>query len=190
MNKHLPGLHRQEGEEREENDFYATDPAVIPPLLKLLGWENGGKLIRENSCGSGCLSIMLDLFGHKVISSDLIDRGYGITGIDFLQPNELDNLPYDAVVMNPPYKLAEKFIWKSLEIAPVVCAFLRIQFYESEKRSKLFDDYGRLRKVAVFKKRVLCSKDGLFKQGESSAVCYAWFIWDRDYNGPTELVRI
>lgn len=41
----MHGLHRKEGEEREENDFYATHPAAIPPLLKVLGWENGGKFI-------------------------------------------------------------------------------------------------------------------------------------------------
>lgn len=104
MTGNMHGLHRKEGEEREEHDFYATHPSAIPPLLDVLDWKNGGKFIYEPACGLGHLSEPLQIYGHTVISTDLIDRGYGVGGVDFLQPTVYDNLGFDAVITNPPYK--------------------------------------------------------------------------------------
>jgi len=182
--KHLPGLHRKPGDEREPHDFYATHPSAIPPLLTLLGWENGGKVIRENSCGQGHLSKALEAAGHTVISTDLIDRGYGVTGVDFLKPHWTDDIPVDAVVMNPPYKHALEFVSKSLELAPVVCAFLRLTWLESRRRRPFFDA-NPPRYVAVFSDRVPSCKGGDFENIGGSAVCYAWFVWERGYTGDT-----
>ena len=187
----LHGLYRKEGEERQPEDFYATDPAALPPLFKVLGpeWELGGKVILEPCCGQGHLSQIMELYGHQVISTDLVDRGYGVGGVDFLQPTPYDGLPFDAIITNPPYKYALQFIEKSLKIAPLVCMLLRIQFIESEGRNKLYEE-NPPRYVAVFKKRVNCSKNAVFPKKESSPVCYAWFIWERGYKGNPELLRI
>ena len=173
--------------EREENDFYATDPSAIAPLLKLMGWEHGGLVIRENSCGQGHLVMPLMMAGHTVIASDLIHRGCGIGGVDYLKPNWLDDIPVQAVVMNPPFKHALKFIQKALMQAPVVCAFLRITFLESTAREQFFREYPP-RYVAVFVKRVKSAKNADWADVKNgSPVCYAWFIWQVGYKGPTEV---
>lgn len=187
----LYGLYRKEGEERQAEDFYASDPRVVPPLLKVLGkeWESGGKLIYEPCAGCGHISQILELYGHQVISTDLIDRGYGVGGVDFLVDNFYDELPYDAIITNPPYKHALEFVEKSIKIAPLVCMLLRIQFIESERRDKLYAE-NPPRYIAVFRKRANCSKNAEFPEGESSPVCYAWFIWERGYKGNPELLRI
>ena len=186
---HIVGLHRQEGEEREENDFYATHPMAIPPLMKVLDWENVVKNIWEPACGQGHLSEMMRLYGHKVLSTDLIDRGYGIGGIDFLSNTIYDNDSFDAIITNPPYKLSVEFIEKALKIAPTVCAFLRITFLESLKRRKFFEQHPP-RFVAVFTERMASSKSAKFLPDESSNVCYAWFIWQRDFTGRPEILWI
>lgn len=181
--KYNQGLNRPDGVEREEHDFYATHPNAIIPLMKLLEWsDNAPKLVWENSCGQGHLSKMLEVYGHKVISTDLIDRGYGVPGVDFLKPNFYDTLPYDAIIMNPPYKYAQEFLEKSLNIAPTVCVFLRLTFLESAKRVEFFRRHPP-KIVAVFSKRIPCSKNAEFGEKESSSVAYAWFIWQRDFKG-------
>lgn len=187
--KGIMGLNVKPGESREENDFYATHPMAIIPLMRVLGWEKGGKHIYEPGCGKGHLSEMIKLYGHTMVCTDLIDRGYGITGVDFLQPNEYDNGNYDAVIMNPPYKYAIEFIRKSLKLAPTVCAFLRITFLESAKRAEFFKQYPP-RFVAVFIERIPSSKDAKFDPKESSSVCYAWFIWERGFTGRPEILWI
>lgn len=122
------GLHRPPGVERQPEDFYATHPCAIPPLMNFLGWQNGGKLILEPCCGKGHLSSVMEIYGHTVVSTDLIDRGYGIGSVDFLSDHWTQHLNYDATITNPPYKLALKFVEKSLTLAPVVCMFLRLSF--------------------------------------------------------------
>lgn len=187
MTGNMHGLHRKKGEERQSEDYYATHPAAIPPLMDVLGWQNGGKFIWEPACGEGHLSQMLKLYGHQVISTDLIDRGYGVGGVDFLQPTAYDNLGFDAVITNPPYSWSLEFVKRSLEVAPVACHFLNIRFLESSTRRKFFNQCPP-RYVCVFSERIPSSKNGLFPRGESSAVCYAWFIWERGFTGRPEII--
>lgn len=187
MTGNMHGLHRKEGEEREEHDFYATHPSAIPPLLRVLGWENGGKYIYEPCCGRGHLSEALVAFGHKVLSTDLVDCGYGIGGVDFLRPTPYDSLPFDAIITNPPYSHALECVKRSIELAPVACHFLNIRFLESAKRREFFNSFPP-RYVCVFGERIPSSKNGLFPPKESSAVCYSWFIWMRGFTGRPEII--
>ncbi|MAK38193.1 MAG: hypothetical protein CMC15_18685 [Flavobacteriaceae bacterium] len=178
------GLHRSDGSERQKNDFYATGCEAVHPLMEFLNWEDGGKLIWENSCGQGHLSLPLQAYGHKVISTDLIDRGFGIGGVDFLKPSPFDHMPYDAIIMNPPYKnkKPQKFVEKALTISNLVCAFLRIQFLESTGRIEFYKKTPP-KYVLIFSWRCRSSKNAKFHKDEKSTQCYAWFIWEKGYSG-------
>lgn len=67
--------------EREQHDFYATDPMAIDRLAAK--FEIPHK-VWECACGAGHLSERLLQLGHEVYSSDLVERGYGKGGVDFL----------------------------------------------------------------------------------------------------------
>ena len=62
----------------------------------------------------------------------------------------------------------------------------RLAFLEGQKRYKLFKKYPPKR-VYVFAKRLNCAKNGEFEKHKSSAIAFAWFIWDVGYIGSTEL---
>lgn len=62
---------------RAKNDFYATDPRAIELLLNV---ENFSDKVWECACGEGHLSKVLESKGYDVISTDLIDRGFGTGG--------------------------------------------------------------------------------------------------------------
>lgn len=175
--------HRKPGDKRQAEDFYATCPTAIPPLMQLLGWDDGvPRRIWENSCGQGHLSEALTMYGHNVLSTDLVDRGYGISGVDFLQPTMFDHEQFDGIIMNPPYKHALQFIKKSINIAPITCAFLRIAFLESRGRKPFFET-NPPRYVAVFSERARSAKDGDFENIGAAVQCYAWYVWERGYTG-------
>lgn len=179
--------HRKPGDTRQTEDFYATCPTSIPPLIQLLGWDDGvQRRVWENSCGMGHLSEAISVYGHTVVSTDLVNRGYGIGGVDFLQPTIFDAEPFDGIIMNPPYKHALEFIRKSISIAPITAAFLRIAFLESRKRKPFFAEHPP-RYVAVFSERVRSVKDGDFKNIGASVQCYAWYVWSKEYQGETVL---
>lgn len=65
-------------EDREENDYYATEPKAVELLMNE---ETFDGTIWENCCGEGHLAKPMKARGYEVISTDLIDRGYGRGGI-------------------------------------------------------------------------------------------------------------
>lgn len=71
--------------ERQAEDFYATEPKAIELLL---AEETFNKNVWECACGQGHLSKVLKAHGYEVKSTDLINRGYGVGGIDFLSTTE------------------------------------------------------------------------------------------------------
>ena len=167
-------------DEREENDYYATDPKAIDMLMSK---ETFNKNIWESAAGGGHLSKRLKEYGYNVKQSDIIQRVEGVEIIDFLKTNET----FDGdIITNPPYKYCTEFILKALELIKEgnkIAMFLKLQTLEGQERyKKIFSKYPP-RKIYVFIKRIQCAKNGLFKG--SSAVCYAWFIWEKVYKGHT-----
>lgn len=66
--------------DREQNDYYATEPKAAQLLL---GVEKFSSVIWECACGEGHLAKEFEKAGHFVYATDLINRGYGIQQ-DFL----------------------------------------------------------------------------------------------------------
>ena len=93
--------HNERGD-REKDDFYPTPPEATQSLLDRQKFDGN---IWECACGDGAMSELLIKSGYNVYSSDLIDRGYGETGIDFLQSTR----QVDNIVTNPPFNLATEF---------------------------------------------------------------------------------
>lgn len=134
--------------------------------------------------GGSIASVLVD-HEHKVQSMDIVDRGYIGTEVrDFLAITQ-DDLNFSPdIITNPPYALAKEFVEHALDISMdsvKVAMFLKIQFLESKKRYELFKKYPP-KKIYVFVNRVNCGKNGIFGK-ESSAVCYAWFVWEKGYKG-------
>lgn len=152
--------------EREINDYYATDPDAINYLLEKATLNNN---LWECACGEGHLSKRLVDLGYNVRSTDLIFRGYGTGGVDFLKTNET----FDGdIITNPPYKYAAEFCSHCLEILPEgrsAFLFLKIQFLEGKGRRELFDR-KQLKTVYVSSKRILCAKNGNFEEVRGGAV--------------------
>lgn len=67
-------------EDREVNDYYATEPKAAHLLLDE---EKFSEFIWECACGEGHLAEEFKKRGHIVYATDLIDRGYGFVQ-DFL----------------------------------------------------------------------------------------------------------
>ena len=168
--------------ERQQHDFYATDPAAVRQLLER---ETFAAQILEPCCGAGHIAQTLTEAGYSVQAQDLFDNGYGHSGIDFLEYRP--DLPSDFdIITNPPYSLATEFVLHSLEILPQGCRaamFLRLQFLETADRFLRLYSHGELEKVYVSSKRSHCAMNGDFDNMKGNAMCYAWFIWRKGYNG-------
>lgn len=176
--------------ERQSEDYYATDPIAIDKLVSVMALP---KTIWECSCGAGHLSERLQDLGYNVISTDLVDRGYGKAGVDFLatkeMPSESNGNSDVAILTNPPYKISTDFIEHALQLLPTngyAIFLLKTTALEGKGRyTRLFKE-NPPRYVLQFIERLLCAKNGDFlgmKQGGGSAVAYAWFVWQKGYKG-------
>jgi hypothetical protein len=165
---------------RQEDDFYATDPKALELFIGKLK-EDGLEInynVWECACGQGHLSEVLKRHNHNVYSSDLIERGYGDTGIDFLK---CDKQIIGDILTNPPFKLAEKFVEKGMELLNYgnrLYLFLKIQFLEGQNRHKLFKKYPP-KYVYCYSSRQKCARDGEFEKYTATTQFYAWFIWEK-----------
>lgn len=171
--------------EREINDYYATEPKAVELLMKE---ENFHPYVWECACGEGHISEVLKAHGYKVKSSDLYDRGYeGTETIDFLKVTKEDiknDVPRD-IITNPPYKYAKEFVENALDISmdgAKVAMFLKLTFLEGKARKKLFE-VAPPKRIYVFSSRVKCAKNGEFENLGSSAVAYAWYVWEKGFKG-------
>lgn len=64
--------------DREENDYYATDPKGVEDLIRMLDKNNIviPHEIVESSVGSGNIAKVFEDKGHHVTGYDIIDRGW------------------------------------------------------------------------------------------------------------------
>lgn len=184
------GASNHTDKERQTEDYYATDSSAIDKLF-----STGIKLsnrVLEPACGEGHLSKRLEEFGYSVLSTDLIDRGYGKGGVDFLKDYNEANKWDGDIITNPPFKFALQFVKHGLKIVEngrKVIMFLKITFLEGVERGEFFKT-NPPKKVLVFSKRIMCAKNGNFeemKAGGGSAVAYAWFIWEKGFQGKPEI---
>lgn len=178
------GASNHTDKERQNEDFYATDPIAAKLLLKVETFSNN---IWECACGQKHLSKVFEESCYNVRSSDLIDRCNNEV-FDFLS---IENQVWNGdIITNPPYKYAKEFIEKTLSIIPEgnkVAMFLKIQFLEGKERKKLFQAFPP-KIIYVSSSRILCAKNAEFeamKVGGGSAVAYAWYVWEKGYKGDT-----
>jgi hypothetical protein len=165
-------------------DVYETPACAVDALLKIekLPWK-----IWEPACGPGAIVRVLEAHGHQVFATDLHPYGCGLSGIDFLTAG---HRAVDAVVTNPPYQLAQQFVEKALEFCPLVIMLLRLAFLESERRTRILEFSG-LARIHVFRNRLpMMHRRGWDGPKASSAIPFAWFVWERGYKGPTTIDRI
>ena len=176
---------------RAEDDFYATNPVDVERFLKVYGQINGTVL--EPCIGQGHIAKVLQAKCNVVIRGiDIKERKSGFTTkiTDFLTYNDCNEV-YDYVITNPPYSLAEEFIRKSftcIKQSGKVIMFLKLQFLEGSGRQKLFNEFPP-KFIYVCRKRAQPLRMGseidpaTGKKWKSSTICFAWFVWEKGFNG-------
>jgi hypothetical protein len=166
-------------------DLYETPPIAVEALLALPHW------IWEPCAGRGAVANVLRDRGHAVVCSDLVRYdGFPMHLVgDFLMQTKAP-VGCTTILTNPPFGHADRFARHALKLAPKVYLLLRLAFLESQRRSDLLEHSG-LCAVQVFKSRLpMMHRDGWKGPRASSAIAFAWFVWDRAHRGPALVDRI
>jgi hypothetical protein len=125
--------------ERKKHDFYATPPGTTRPIVPLLQRIFPTK-VWECCCGEGDMSLVLKDAGFDVVSTDLVYRGYGKGGIDFLRTIDAEAT---AIATNPPFDVACDIIEHALCILGIehLALILPAGFWYAQRNAKLFATY-------------------------------------------------
>lgn len=184
-------------------DLYQTPVVAVQALLKL---EPVPLTIWEPACGPGAIVKVLRDSGRAVVATDLIkyDCPDSKARVDFLMERKMPVPGLAAIVTNPPFKLADEFVAKALDLCPEVYMLLRVGFLEGlrwshpddieEARNKRLGlDLGRhLARVHVFTPRLpMMHREGwLGPKNANSGMPFGWFVFLRDYRskyGPSQI---
>lgn len=175
---------RDSGHKRIPHDLYETPSwvtdAIVPHLPRRA-------LIYEPAAASGKMVRCLRKHGFLVESADIR------TGRkrDFLNPEIRIGQP-EAIVTNPPYSHAVKFIERALDATEprkgYIAMLLRVDFDSGRTRRHLFESETFHKKVVLtrriewFERKVV---KGKLQGGPSEN--HAWFIWDWRHKGPATI---
>ena len=188
---------RNSGYSRQEADNYATPNWVTGALLPHI--PDRVRVAWEPASGEGAMARVLcehlsPRRGGGVLATD-IRPGNGMPtsdlSIDFL--DEAPALPpYQAIVSNPPFNLAQKFIERALELtAPgkgFVAMLLRTDYDHAKGRRHLFADNPAFAKRIVLTKRIVWFVDPLTGRPKASpSENHAWLCWDHTHSGPAQI---
>lgn len=181
----------QRVEPKDSPDDFPTPPWATRGLLEyVLDDKSALKSMNclEPACGAGHMSKVLKEYFRDVQSADAFYYGYG-------QVREYLNYPYQAsgfdwVITNPPFRLAEDFVLKSLKLARIGVAILaRTVFLESIGRyTGIFRDYPPT-KFAQFTERVPMVR-GRLDSKATTATGYAWLVWEKTSTGAPRLLWV
>lgn len=161
-------------------DFFPTPAWATHALIDNERFEGS---IWEPACGDGAMARVLMETGREVDATDLFDRGYGESGVDFLKSTRL----VDNIVTNPPYNAAAGFVHAGLaQTKGKLALLLRLAFLEgAERRQSIFAKTPPAR-VWVFSERITFYPAGAVQAG-SGTTAYAWFVWDKAAENRTDL---
>ena len=159
---------RNSGYERKERDLYETPEWVTKALIPHI--PQSVFRVWEPACGSGKMVRVLAEYFDQVTGTDIHETCH-----DYLQTKPLR---VDAIITNPPFHLADKFIEKALSEAPFVAMLLRSDFDSAKSRQHLFRNNERFRKKVVLLKRIAWFVDETTgKPKASPSTNHAWYIW-------------
>lgn len=163
-------------------DFYPTPPEATLALINNYCFSNFIP-VWEPACGDGAISKVLTAAGFDVISTDLVDYGFGTSGIDFLETIKILS---SVIITNPPYRLAEDFIRHAIDLgAGKLALLLKLSFLEGQRRKLLFEQHPP-EVVLVFSRRLTMTRNGA-PMRHGGMIAFAWYVWSYGFSGEPKI---
>jgi len=164
------------------DNFYPTPPEATRALLSVEAFDGA---IHEPACGEGHIAHELEAAGHTVVATDLNDRGFGRTGLDFLG-QAVPLAPH--IVTNPPYGrgLADAFLRKALlltrQTGGKVAMLLNLSSLAEPKRTPLWRSVPPARLYAI--DDIVCWPEP-HRAPPAHFTRQLWAVWTPDHRGPS-----
>lgn len=170
---------RASGYERLPFDSYQTPAwvtaALIPHIFGRIVPRRA--IVHEPAAGHGNMVRAMQHHGIICTSDDI-----ELSGTDFLLTKE----KRQAIITNPPYSDAERFIEHALRLTEpfgLVAMLLRADYDSARSRTHLFDNCPAFAMKIVLLRRI----QWFDKKLGGPSFNHAWYVWDHEHTGPTTL---
>ena len=181
----------QRVEAKDSLDDFPTPPWATRALMTHVIQDRGPfdkQSCFEPACGAGHMAKPLKEYFGEVRASDIHPYGFGAVADYLAAPLAAGSV--DWVITNPPFRLAEAFVTRSLVIARRGVAILaRSVFIESVGRYRTIFGSTPPSRFAQFTERVPMVKGRLDRRA-STATGYAWLVWELDRAGTPSLMWV
>lgn len=176
----VPGSKNRSGRFRPADDHFATPREAVYPLVRHLALPHH---IEEPACGEGHIAEVFKEYGYKVTASNLIDRGYGEIGRNFLMQAKRRA---STLVTNPPFSLDEQFVLHAIHLGyDLAVFFLRLKWLCGADRYR--DIMGPTPPCLVlpFIQRItfFAGDTPSAEQPGWNTEDFAWFVWRKGFVG-------
>lgn len=162
---------------RVASDWYVEPGWCTELLLQAVDFVGP---IWDPCCGCGTIPKTIQRCGNITNGyggSDLVYRGYGEGGRDFLA----DPGPWFNLIFNPPYNIAEQFILHALDVASCkVAALVNLKFLASQgRRERLFKPHPPAA-VLILSRRPSMPPGGSGIEAKGGTADYCWVVWENE----------
>lgn len=169
---------RKKESERPENDFYETPYACTEVLCdEMLAGIDRESIVFDPCCGNKRIGDVL----RKYHFSNIIERDIA-SGHDFLDDTTKKKF-YDIIIMNPPFKLFDKFVVRAKGISNYTIILGKLDYFCCHNRN-VSGLWKHLKYVCPFDRKIAYDRpfrdDGKFECGMLNT---GWFIFDNVYEG-------
>lgn len=180
----LPGsLRAAYAQTRWPSDWYIEPSDCVHSLFDAVAFDGA---IYDPACGGGTIPGVARARGYEADGSDLVYRGYGRGGVDFLR----DQTRRSNIVTNPPYRLAEEFAQHAIEVTDGRVAMVtRISFLNGQRRAQSLYDEHPPSMVLVLSKRPSMPPGGMNVPARGGTADYIWIVWEAGRNDATTCLR-
>jgi hypothetical protein len=170
----MKGNPRGSGYEKAEDNWYQETREAVDLLLD---HEPFGGPVWDPACGEGNIPKACRARNIAALGSDLVDRGFGKTNLNFLT---ITGVFRGDVVTNPPFDVIESFIHHALKISTGKVAIVgRLALLEGRRRRETLFTVTPFARVWVFSRRMSMPPGGRGIVAKGGSVPFAWFVWDR-----------
>lgn len=178
--KAAPGSANRSGKFRPADDHFPTPREAVYPLARHLALP---RRIDEPACGEGHIARVLAEYGYEINASNLVDRGYGEIGIDFLKTKQRGA---SCLVTNPPFSLDEEFVLHAISLGyDLAIFFLRLKWLCGADRYRRIMAPTPPCLVLPFIERIKFYAGDTAEEDQPgwNTEDFAWFVWRKGFIG-------
>ncbi len=171
--------------DRDPHDWYVEPHECSLALFDLETFEGP---VWDPACGIGRIVESARNAGIEAHGTDLVNRNeYCEQALNFL--TNTTTKPFNNIVSNPPFGLAEKFVRRSLEITPnggKVAMILPMVWLSGFSQKRDWLPSSPLKKYYSISPRPSMPPGAVIKAGVkvgNGTKDFAWFVWKKKYCG-------